>query len=60
MATGGLLLLALALLAILYPWVLTVPLAILATWVAATLLIRALRLRAGHHLALPRDTSSQS
>lgn len=60
MATGGLLLLALALLAVLYPWVLTVPLAILATWVAATLLIRALRLRAGHHLALPRDTSSQS
>ncbi len=47
MAIGGALLLALSLLAIVYPLVITLPLAALGCWVAATLLIRAIRLRSG-------------
>ena len=47
MATGGLLLLVLSLLAILFPLAVTFPLAALGCWISATLLIRALRLRAG-------------
>ena len=45
MATGGVLLLVLAILAVAYPLVVTLPLAALAAWVATTLLIRAVRLR---------------
>ena len=47
MAIGGVLLLALSLLAIVYPQVITLPLAGLGCWVATTLLIRAVRLRSG-------------
>ena len=46
MVVGGALLLALAVLAVVYPRVVTLPLAGLAAWVATTLLIRAIRLRA--------------
>ena len=47
MAVGGVLLLTLSLLAILYPLVVTLPLAAVGSWIAATLLIRAIRLRTG-------------
>ena len=47
MAIGGALLLVLSMLAIVYPLVVTFPLAFLGSWVAATLLIRAIRLRSG-------------
>jgi len=47
MAVGGVLLLGLALLGVFYPRVITLPLAALAAWVAATLLLRAARLRGG-------------
>ena len=45
MAAGAGLLLALAVLAVLVPLLLTVPLAVVAAWVAVTLLVRAWRLR---------------
>ncbi len=45
MTTGGALLLALAVLALVWPRLLTVPLALLAAWIATTLLVRAGRLR---------------
>ncbi len=47
MAVGGVLLFALSLLAVVYPLVVTAPLAVLGCWVAVTLLIRAVRLRSG-------------
>ncbi len=47
MGMGGVLLLALSLLAITYPFVITLPLAALGCWVSVTLLIRAVRLRSG-------------
>jgi cardiolipin synthase len=47
MATGGALLLATAGLAVFFPRVLTIPLALLAAWIALTLLVRAFRLRVG-------------
>ena len=47
MAVGGLGLLALSLLAIAYPLVVMFPLAALGSWISATLLIRAFRLRTG-------------
>ena len=47
MAISGLLLLAVSLMAIAYPLVVMFPLAILGSWIAATLLIRAFRLRTG-------------
>lgn len=47
MAIGGALLFAVSLLAVLYPLVVTFPLAVLGSWVAATLMIRAIRLRGG-------------
>ncbi len=46
MAAGGILLLALAVAAVMAPHVITVPLAILAAWIASTLLVRAIRLSA--------------
>jgi cardiolipin synthase len=51
MAVGAALLLALAAVAVMIPLLLTVPLAIVAAWVAITLLIRAWRLRAHPALA---------
>lgn len=51
MAVGAALLLALAAVAVMIPRLLTVPLAIVAAWVAITLLIRAWRLRAHPALA---------
>ncbi len=45
MVSGAALLLALALLAVLWPLVLTVPLALAAAWIAVTLLVRSWRLR---------------
>jgi cardiolipin synthase len=51
MAAGALILLVLAVVAVMVPLLLTVPLAILAAWVAITLLVRALRLRASPALA---------
>ena len=47
MAIGGALLLAVSVLAVLHPLVVTFPLAALGSWVAATLLIRAIRLWGG-------------
>lgn len=47
MAIGGALLFAVSLLAVLYPLIVTLPLAVLGSWVAATLIIRAIRLRGG-------------
>lgn len=55
MAIGGLLLMALSLLAVVYPLVIMLPLAALGAWVATTLLIRAIRLRDGRR---PPATSS--
>ncbi len=46
MAAGGVLLLALAVAALVVPHLITVPLAILAAWIATTLLVRAVRLSA--------------
>lgn len=46
MAAGGFMLLALATLAVLFPRALTIPLSLLAAWVALTLLVRAFRLHA--------------
>lgn len=50
MAAGGMLLLVAAALAVFYPRILTIPLALLACWVALTLLVRAFRLRARHRV----------
>lgn len=47
MAIGGALLFAVSLLAVVYPLVVTFPLAILGSWVSATLMIRAIRLWSG-------------
>ena len=47
MAAGGVILLAVAALAVFAPHVLTIPLALLSAWVALTLLVRAFRLRRG-------------
>jgi len=44
MASAGLLLLALSLLAVVWPWALTVPAAVLGVWIAVTLLARAWQL----------------
>lgn len=49
MAGGGVLLLLLAIVSIALPYVVTVPLAVLACWVAVTLLVRAGRLRLTRH-----------
>jgi len=53
MAAGAVLLLAIAAAAVLVPLLLTVPVAIVAAWVAVTLLIRAWRLRSSAALADP-------
>jgi cardiolipin synthase len=45
LSSGGLLLLILAITAVLWPWVITVPLAILAGWIGVALLGRAYKLR---------------
>jgi cardiolipin synthase len=58
MAAGGLLLLGLAVLSLVYPRVVTLPLAVLAAWIATTLLIRAIRLRAGHRQPPAKDPTS--
>ncbi|RYY12242.1 MAG: cardiolipin synthase B, partial [Alphaproteobacteria bacterium] len=47
MAVGGVLLFAVSLLAVVYPLVVTFPLAMLGSWVSATLMIRAMRLWSG-------------
>jgi cardiolipin synthase A/B len=51
MAIGGGLLLALAVIALVMPLLLTIPVAIVAAWVAVTLLVRAWRLRTDRALA---------
>jgi cardiolipin synthase A/B len=56
MAAGGGMLLALAALSLLWPRLITIPLAMLAAWVATTLLVRAIRLGAARR----RAASSQS
>ncbi len=60
MVAAGLILLAAAVLAVVFPRVLTFPLAALAAWVATTLLIRAVRLGASRRRAAadPRPSSS--
>ena len=59
MAIGGVILLALSLLAIVFPLAVTLPLAGLGLWIAATLLIRALRLRDGKPAPPTDDTSTE-
>jgi cardiolipin synthase A/B len=51
MAAGGLLLLVLAAVTLIYPRLLTLPFALLAAWVATTLLVRAIRLGAARRRA---------
>jgi len=60
MAVGALLLLAVAVLAMAYPRLVVTPLAVLAAWVATTLLIRAIRLRASTRRAAQPAQSSPS
>ena len=54
MAGGGILLFLIAFIALLWPWVITVPLALLGLWAGAILLGRAYRLRFSHSQA-PSD-----
>ena len=60
MAVGGLLLLALSIVAVVYPLVVVFPLAALGLWVAATLLIRAIRLKAGREPPPSAETTPSS
>ena len=57
MTAGGVILLALAVAALVVPRLVTIPLAVLAAWVATTLLVRAVRLGAG---AAARSTKRHS
>ena len=61
MAAGGIILLAVAVAAMVAPRLLTVPIAILAAWVATTLLIRAARLGAARrHARVPAEMDQPS
>ena len=59
MVVGGMLLVVLSVLAVVFPRVVTVPMALFGLWVATTLLVRAFRLRTGRNLP-PADEASQS
>ena len=60
MASGGALLLVVAAVLLFFPRVLTIPLAVVGTWVACSLLVRAYRLNAGARAPAPPRTDRTS
>ncbi|MEX2221240.1 MAG: phospholipase D-like domain-containing protein [Candidatus Rokuibacteriota bacterium] len=59
MGMAGLALLVLGLLALVWPWVIAAPLAVIAIWLAVSLLVRARTLRREQAAGMPKRTSDQ-